>query len=46
MTQDWAQTLFEIYNLNRDQPEWFNLVLYHDDEDREYFKMLDHELMP
>lgn len=33
--------LVDIYKTNRNAPKWDDLVSLHDDEDREYFAMLD-----
>lgn len=39
--RDWRRLLLDIYQDCRTLPEWDGLKAMYDDEDREYFDMLD-----
>jgi hypothetical protein len=41
MTPEWAETLTEVYRDCRNLPRWCDLVELHDQEDREFFALLD-----
>lgn len=43
--KEWHETLFEIYKQFRDLPHWADVYDLHDEEDKNYFDMLDKEVL-
>lgn len=41
MTEKWARILFEIWTDGREYVGWAELLRCHDQEDQDYFEMLD-----
>lgn len=41
MKKEWAEILFFIWNECRHLPAWMDVWECHDEEDKDYFQMLD-----